>query len=159
MTPWRIILLIAQIWFESFRMWFIPFFSWGFLFLIIASITSKVILRVQRRYMHRRTDEAGVPRIVIPVRDWPKGWSVTDIQAVIWIIGLIIAGVIIAIFTVLGITLPLTLPEETENLIGAVVWTAIGAVLWISGIIIIVVSMNDFRKRHRQLKEAVAGHA
>jgi amino acid transporter len=150
---------MAQIWFESFRMWFIPYFLWGFLFLIVASITCKVILRVQRSNMNRRTDEAGVPRLVIPVRDWPKGWSVTDIQGFVWLIGFIIIAILVPVFALLGITLPITLPEEVENLIGAVFWTAIATIFWVAGIITIAVSIHDFRIRRRQLKDTLAGSA
>ncbi|MDO8056559.1 MAG: hypothetical protein Q6361_06835 [Candidatus Hermodarchaeota archaeon] len=47
---------MAQIWLDAFRFWFIPYFLWGILFLIVVSITTKIILRLQRRYMQQHTD-------------------------------------------------------------------------------------------------------
>jgi hypothetical protein len=149
---------MAQVWLESFRIWFIPYFLWGILFFIVISIITKIILRVQRRYMQHRTDEAGVPRIVIPVRDWPKGWSVADIEGAIWCIGLLIIAILVPILAFFGFTFPVTLPEEMQDLIGATFAVAIGALFWGGGLVGLLVSIYDFRKRHRQLKEAVAGH-
>ena len=150
---------MAQIWLDAFRFWVIPIFDWGLVFLIVVCITSKIVLRVQRHYMHRRTDEAGIPRIIIPVRDFPKGVSVLDIQGIGYCIGFLILIIVIPIAAFLGITFPITLPEETQNLIGAAFTVALTALFWGAGIITLVVSIKDFIRRNRQLKEALTGHA
>ena len=153
---------MAQIWLDAFRFWFIPIFDWGLVFLIVVCITTKVVLRLQRRYMDQRTDEAGVPRIVIPVRDFPKGVSVHDIQAMEgfgYCIIFLIVIIVVPIAAFLGITFPVTLPEETQMLIGAVFMVALTALFWGAGIITLIISIKDFIRRNRQLKEALLGHS
>ncbi|MDO8056558.1 MAG: hypothetical protein Q6361_06830 [Candidatus Hermodarchaeota archaeon] len=90
------------------------------------------------------------------MRDWPKGWSATDIEGAIWCIGLLIVAILVPILTFFGITLPVTLPDEMKDLIATTFAVAIGALFWAGGIIGLIVSIFDFRKRHRQLKEALA---
>jgi hypothetical protein len=152
-------MLMAQIWLDAFRFWLIPIFDWGIVFLIVVCVTAKIVLRVQRRYMNRRTDEAGAPRIFIPVRDFPKGVSAQDIEGIGYCIGFIIIIIVVPIAAFLGITFPVTLPEEMQMLIGAVFMVALTALFWGAGIITLIVSIKDFIRRNQQLKEALTSHS
>jgi len=153
---------MAQVWLDAFRFWFIPVFYWGIVVLIVVCIACKVVLRVQRWYMNRRTDEAGVPRIVIPVRDFPKGVSVQDIQAFEgfgYCIIFLIFIIVVPIAAFLGITFPVTPPEETQMLIAAIFMVALTALFWGGAILTLFISIKDFIRRSRQLKEALSSHS
>ncbi|MFX0168225.1 MAG: hypothetical protein ACFE89_02610 [Candidatus Hodarchaeota archaeon] len=144
---------MTQIWFEHPAIWAIPYLGWGFVFLVVVSISTKIVLRWQRRHMRLRTDEAGVPPVVIPVRTGPSWLS--DIEGLECCVGFIILAIVAPILAAFGIFLPLTLPQTIEDLIGMTFVIFIGALFWGGGIIGIGISIDDFRKRKRQLEEAL----
>ena len=146
---------MAQNLLENPAIWAIPYLGWGMLFLIVVAIGSKVVLRLQRRHMRHRTDEAGLLPIEIPVRTGPSWLSTSDIEGVVFCVGLLIFLIVAPILAIFGISLPLTLPEHVENLIGFTFVIILGALFWGGGIITLLISIYDYRTRKRQLKEVL----
>ena len=100
----------------------------------------------------RMAKEAGVDFTPKP----SPGPSVTEIQGTVYCIGFIVVGAIIVIALVLGISLPIELSEDMENIIGTVFAGIFGIGLWAIVIWSPYFYITERRALEREFEEAMS---
>ncbi len=109
----------------------------------------------QRKKAVRRAKEAGVDFTPKPV----PGPSVPEIEGAIYCVGIIVVGAIIVVAAVLGVSLPLDLSEDMENIIGTVVSGFLAVLLWAVVIWSPYFYKADRRRLEQDLEEAMSRKA
>jgi hypothetical protein len=130
--------------------WLAMFFASGIEGALVVGIIAGSILILQGRRIRKQAAEAGVSVTL------PKSESSFDPWAIEGC-GYCIIFVVIIILGALGISLPIILPQQTENIIMAVVMTVFGGLFW--GLVIwsIVYTVREYPKRQKLLKAALQG--
>ena len=119
---------------------------------VVAALVSGLALNRAKKKAIRIAQEAGVDFTPKPV----PGPSVPEIEGAIYCVGIIVVGAIIVVAAVLGVSLPLDLSEDMENIIGTVVSGFLAVLLW--GIVIWspYFYKADRRRLEQDLEEAMS---
>jgi len=110
--------------------------------LIIASV-----LDGAKKRAIKKAEEAGVELTLKP----DPGPSAFAIEGIIYCIGFIVIGIIIVVAMVLGISLPLDLTEDLENIIGTTVFGVFDILIWT----VVIWSPYYYRSERRRLQRTL----
>lgn len=100
----------------------------------------------------RMAKEAGVDLVLKP----DPGPSVTEIQGTVYCIGFIVVGAIIVVAAVLGISLPIEVSEDVENIIGTAFSGIFGVLLWALALWSPYYYIAERRRLKHDLEEAMS---
>ncbi len=114
--------------------------------IVVGAIIAKAVDRAKKRTM-KIAEEASVEVTLKPDR----GPSVSEIEGIVYCIGFIVIGVIVVVAGVLGISLPLDLSEDMENIIGTTAFGIFDVLIWS----VVIWSPFYYRNEKRRLQRAI----
>jgi hypothetical protein len=109
------------------------------------AVTMSFAVDKARKRTIKMAEEAGVEITLKP----DSGPPTTSIEGIIYCIGFIVIGIIIVIAAVLGISFPLDLSEDLENIIGTTVTGVFDVLIWT----VIIWSPFYYRTEQRRLQQ------
>jgi hypothetical protein len=128
--------------------WLAIFFITGLVLIIALGLITGILFWRQAKRIRRQATEAGVPDPI------PKSDNCFD-PAAIEGCGFCIVVVIFLIAGVLGISLPITLPQSAEVIIMTIVMGVIGALCWGASIWGIRYTFREYSRRNQFLETAL----
>jgi len=132
--------------------WLAIFFVTGLAMMIILALGIGIVVSMKYKAIRKKAEQADVQV------DLGSGSTGIDAQGIEGC-GYCIVCSIVLICGALGISLPIVLTQQTEDLILAIVMAVFGALCWAVSIWGIPYSIRDLKKKHRALDDAIAAKA
>jgi len=132
--------------------WLAIFFVTGLAMMIILALGIGVVVSMKYKAIRKKAEQADVQV------DLGSGSTRIDIQGIEGC-GYCIVCSVALILGALGISLPIVLTQQAEDLILAIVMAVLGALCWAVSIWAIPYSTRDLKKKYRALDDAIAAKA
>ena len=132
--------------------WLAVFFVTGLAAMIIIALAVGIVVSIKYKAIRKKAEQADVQV------DLSSGSTRIDAQGIEGC-GYCIVCSIVLILGALGISLPIVLTQQAEDLILAVVMAVFGALCWAVSIWGIPYSIRDLKKKYRALDDAIAAKA
>jgi predicted membrane channel-forming protein YqfA (hemolysin III family) len=132
--------------------WLAVFFVTGLAAMIIIALAVGIVVSLKFKAIRKKAEQAGVQ---VDLSSDSTRITAQGIEGC----GYCIVCTIVLIFGALGITLPIVLTQQAEDLILAIVMAVLGALCWGATIAAIPISVRDLKKRYRALDDALAAKA
>ncbi|TFG31708.1 hypothetical protein EU528_05460 [Candidatus Thorarchaeota archaeon] len=124
----------------------------GIFVMFIVGLTIAFAVDGARKRTIKKAEEEGVEITLKPDRGPP----VYEIEGIIYCIGFIVIGVISLVAIVLGISLPLDLSEDLENIIGTTVFGVFDILIWAVTIWSLFYYRAERQRLQRTLEETLS---
>ena len=132
--------------------WLAVFFVTGLAAMILIALAVGIVVSLKFKGIRKKAEQAGVQ---VDLSSGSTGISALDIEGC----GYCIVCTIALILGALGISLPIVLTQQAEDLILAIVMAVMGALCWGATIAAIPYSIRDLKKKNRALDDAIAAKA
>lgn len=129
--------------------WLAVFFVTGLAAMVIIALAVSIVVSMKYKAIRKKAEQADVQ---VDLSSGSAGITAQGIEGC----GYCIGCTIILILVVLGISLPIVLTQQAEDLILAIVMAVFGALCWGVAIAAIPYSIRDLNKKYRALDDALA---
>jgi hypothetical protein len=129
--------------------WLAIFFVTGLAAMIIIGLAVAIVVSLKFKAIRKKAEQADVQ---VDLSSGSTGVNAQGIEGC----GYCIVCTVALILGALGISLPIVLTQQAEDLILAIVMVVMGALCWGAAIAAIPYSIRDLKKKYRALDDAIA---